>query len=901
MTGTATLLAGSVRCDDLAPRIADLLAHPDPQHNGIDYVEIDPTDHRHLWIVFLRPVPPGGYGFPANPVGVTITGGVRIVGVKVVSVARVAPDRLELHVDRAGDHSRYLLTLEHPLLDPPLSQVAVSFTATCPTGVDCRVDDACPRHLLDEPLIDYLARDHSSFVRLLTDVASTRHGSFTDGNAADLAETLLELFAYTGDQLAYFQDAVATEAYLDTARQRRSVRRHTRLVDHRLHEGRNAAAWVALTVASDGILPQATPLLTRVGSPLTAGGGVPGVLVDPFWLQRDDPEQFERNPALTDVVVFETAHAQAVSPLNNELQIHTWGNDDCALGRGAQDAWLFATTGLTAMLPVLADGDFLVFEEVRGTSGEGWPADADPARRVVVRLEGTPEVTEDALYSANLGAEVDPVSGITQLALQRWTGGARLPLMHVRWRRGDALATPLCLSATTTDGRHLRSISVARGNVVAADHGRTVGEHVGPLAPGLRPTQLRLSRGPLTQEAPPVDGRRNNQDGRPTSGRHDLFGAPGESVPAAAVRVATITGGSGPVWTPVRDLLDSTPFDRHLVAEPGGPVSGTDGLAARPVLDTDTGSAGPGLTLGAGAILRFGDQTYGADPEAGRDPATIDYHAIYRVGVGPAGNTGRDTLVHVVGPPAVAPTWPSIIAVRNPLAAAGGTAPESIAEARVAAPVAFAVDQLRAVTERDYSEAVLALDSVSSAVATFRWTGSWLTVFVGVDPADRRDLVALSDGRFGLEPGLARQVAIRLELFRQAGYDLELRPPIFVPLDVVVDVCVATGHFRTQVLAAVRQALRSTGGGGSAAPFFDQSRWSFGQPLWLSSLYSAIEAVPGVDSVEVRRLRRLGQPDNGELTRGEMVVGPWEIIRCDDDPDFQEHGVLTVTGHGGKG
>ena len=901
MTGAATLLAGSVRCDDLAPRIADLLAHPDPQRNGIDYVEIDPTDHAHLWIVFLRPVPAGGYGFPASPSGIAISGGVRITGVEVVSASVVAPDRLEVRVDRAGDHSPYVLTLGHPLLDPPLSQVAISFTATCPTGVDCRTDDDCPPDPLDEPSIDYLARDYSSFVRLLTDVASARHGSFTDGNAADLAETLLELFGYTGDQLAYFQDAAATEAYLDTARQRRSVRRHSRLVDYRVHEGRNAATWVALTVASDGILPQATPLLTRVGSPLTAGGGVPGVLIDPFWLQRDDPEQFERHPALADAVVFETAHAQAVSPLNNELQIHTWGNDDCALGRGAQDAWLFATKGLRAKLPVLADGDFLVFEEVRGTSGEGWPADADPDRRVVVRLEGVPEVTEDALYSANLGTEVDPVSGITQLALQRWTGGARLPLVHVRWRRADALAIPLCLSATTTDGRQLRSISVARGNVVAADHGRTVGEHVGPVAPGLSPVQLRLTRGPLTQEAPPVDGRRNNQDGRPTSGRHDLLGAPGESVPAAAVRVTTATGGSGPVWTPVPDLLDSTPFDRHLVAEPGGPVSGTDGLATPPIADADTGSAGPGLSLGAGAILRFGDQTYGADPEAGLDPATVDYHAIYRVGVGPAGNVGRDTLVHVVGPPAVAPTWPQITAVRNPLAAIGGTAPESMAEARVAAPVAFAVDQLRAVTEHDYSDAVLDLASVRSAVATFRWTGSWLTVFVGVDPVDPRDLVPLSDGRFALEPGLARQVAVRLDQFRQAGYDLELRPPVFVPLDVVVDVCVATGHFRTQVLEEVRRALGRTGRGERPAPFFDQSRWSFGQPLWLSSLYSAIEAVPGVDSVEVRRLRRLGQPDNGELALGELVVGPWEIVRCDDDPDFQEHGVLTVTGHGGKG
>jgi hypothetical protein len=898
VTGRAsTLLAGSVRCDDLAPRIADLLAHPNPLLNGIDYVEIDPADHAHLWIVFLRAVPAAGYGFPANPSSISIAGGVRIVGVQVVSAQVVAPDRLELHVDRAGDHSPYVLTLAHPQLDPPLSQVAISFTATCPTDADCAPDDDCPPEAADEPLIDYLARDYSSFVRLLTDVAAARHGSFSDGNAADLAETVLELFAYTGDQLTYFQDAAATEAYLDTARERRSVRRHARLVDYRVHEGRNAAGWIALTVTSSGILPMATPLLTRVSTPLAPNESAPGVLVDPKWLDPTQPDGFERNAALADVVVFETAHPQAVAPVNNEIQIHSWGNDDCALAIGTDEAWLYAVTGTTASVPVLADGDFLAFEEVRGPSGEGWPADADPNHRVVVRIEGTPEVTGDELYSATLTTDTDPVSGITQFALQRWTSGPTLPLLHVRWRRADALAVPLCLSATTTDGRQLRSISVARGNIIAVDHGRTVSETLAPITPGLPPAQLRLSRGPLTQEMATVDGRYGSLTGRPITGRYDLFGAPGDAVPAAAARVTTPAGAG--IWTPVPDLLDSTPFDHHVVAEPGGPVSG--GLAAAPIIDTDSGAAGPGLALGAGSLVRFGDGTYGADPLAGLTVTQVDFDVIYRVGNGPSGEVGADTLVHVVGPPAVAPTWPTITAVRNPLAATGAAAPESIAEVRVAAPVAFSVDQLRAVTEDDYAKAVLRLATVRSSVATFRWTGSWLTVFVGVDPADPADLVPVSDGRFGLSATLVQQVTVQLEQFRQAGYDLEIRPPAFVALDVILDVCVATGHFRTDVLNEVRRAMGAHWRADGSPAFFNQDRWSFGQPVWLSAIYAAVEAIPGVDSVEVRRLRRLGQPDNGELARGELEIGPWEIARCDSDPDFEEHGVLTVTGHGGKG
>ena len=49
--------------------------------------------------------------------------------------------------------------------------------------------------------------------------------------------TMVELLAYAGDLLHYRLDAVATEAFLDTARLRTSVRRHARLVDYRMHDG----------------------------------------------------------------------------------------------------------------------------------------------------------------------------------------------------------------------------------------------------------------------------------------------------------------------------------------------------------------------------------------------------------------------------------------------------------------------------------------------------------------------------------------------------------------------------------------------------------------------------------------------------------------------------------------
>ena len=63
---------------------------------------------------------------------------------------------------------------------------------------------------------------------------------------ADLGVVLAELIATVGDHLSYQQDAVATEAYLDTARSRVSLRRHALLVDYRVHDGCNARTWIRL-------------------------------------------------------------------------------------------------------------------------------------------------------------------------------------------------------------------------------------------------------------------------------------------------------------------------------------------------------------------------------------------------------------------------------------------------------------------------------------------------------------------------------------------------------------------------------------------------------------------------------------------------------------------------------
>ena len=241
-----------------------------------------------------------------------------------------------------------------------------------------------------------------------------------------------------------------------------------------------------------------------------------------------------------------------------------------------------------------------------------------------------------------------------------------------------------------------------------------------------------------------------------------------------------------------------------------------------------------------------------------------------------------------------------IDAVRNPLPARDGVDAETIEEVRQLAPQAFHAELFRAVTEDDWAEAARRLPDVAGAVATYRWTGSWYTIFVAVDPRDRADLVDLPNGRTRLEAGFERRVRGFLTRFRLAGYDIELRPPQFVPLELAVEICTAPGYFRADAAAAVRDALSARLLPDGTHGFFHPDKFTFGEALYVSRLYAAVERVEGVDSVAIRKLVRYGQPDAGELARGALLVGPWEIVRLDNDPSFVEHGVLTVTALGGK-
>src|SRR6185369_5433278 len=225
-----------------------------------------------------------------------------------------------------GDFSQYTLRVvnldhgkptDHPMdgFDPQYAEVRFQFKANCPTDLDCKPQCGCAPPYRPQPDIDYLAKDYSSFRQLILDRLALVVSDWNETHVPDLGITLVELLAYVGDYLSYYQDAVATEAYLGTARQRISVRRHARLVDYFMHEGCNARTWVSVETTSEAAELGPRDIISIAGFPIASPQQ--GVVLSDADLARASSDSYEVfEPVTTGPIRLYQAH--------NAIHFYTW-------------------------------------------------------------------------------------------------------------------------------------------------------------------------------------------------------------------------------------------------------------------------------------------------------------------------------------------------------------------------------------------------------------------------------------------------------------------------------------------------------------------------------------------------------------------------------------------------
>jgi hypothetical protein len=483
-----------------------------PALNGIDYLEVLDSEapvgsprQQTLLLYCLKPAPTN-----LTPANILIQGGESITGITASWIlpasASSAPANTATSAELAyfngldnaanivairtsivGDFSLYTLRLVNnasqavedtfevtetlSAFDSQLAEVTFSFKVECPPFFDCKpADPNCPPGLPTPPPINYLAKDYGSFRSILLDRLNQLVPSWGATSEADMGIVLAELIAYVGDQLSYQQDAVATEAYIATARGRISLRRHALLVDYRVHDGCNARAWVQMTVSDPMFLDHT---VTRF---YTSAPNMPKSLA-----VGDDTEQAALDAG---VVVFEPMQDANLLPEHNSMSFYTWGDGNCCLPQGAMEATLAGS------FPNLQIGDVLIFQEMVGPQ-TGLEADADIRHRYAVRLTSVATINAlgqplvDPLFEDKTGKSITSSSQTPQ------------PVTEIQWSADDALPAALCLSSTYlgSDGKTvtLPAVSAALGNVVLADQGLTMPSQTLPVVP--EPTLFYPSTG----------------------------------------------------------------------------------------------------------------------------------------------------------------------------------------------------------------------------------------------------------------------------------------------------------------------------------------------------------------------------------------------------------------------
>jgi hypothetical protein len=832
--------------------------------SGLDYVEVS-EDQLRLSVYFLGKAPEG-----LDTPNVIIEGGRRVRNIQVLDVQVYGgrdpdlDDWMEVTVDKAGDFSTYTLCLvsydpqgqpiygQFPGVDRRYSQVDFSFKAGCPGDLDCQTTTVCPPAPVVEPEINYLAKDYESFRQLILDRLALTIPNWQETHIPDIGIALVEILAYVGDYLSYYQDAVATEAYLGTARQRISVRRHVRLVDYQIHEGCNARAWLSLKTKEDQTDGQILPTNIYFIS------GASGSLMQDSAVQQLPQGSYQ---------VFEPLVEDPKQPLqlylaHNEIHFYTWGDKECCLPRGATTVTLQDYTDDDAG-PVLHlnVGDFVLFEEAKGAK-TGVPADADPTHRWVVRLTSVQQL-KDELYDKNV--------------------------IEVTWGKEDALPFPLCLSAIgpAPDCALIENISVARGNILLVDNGQTIGEDLscvpvaetkaycdkcerqaadievsaGPYNPVLKQSPLTYSQ-PLPASAPASQLlTQNPRQAMPqitlgsTPPGPDIELTPDTPCPDPSP-IDCCDGKKLPTywWLPLYDLLESGSEDRNFVVE---------------------------IDNNGVAHLRFGDD------ELGRAPDPLEsFCARYRVGNGSSGNVGSETITTVV----LRNISIDGLTCCNPLAATGGTDSESISEIKLYAPGAFTADQERAITADDYARLAGNYPGVQRAAAFLRWTGMNYEALVAVDPF----------GTDTIQHTLLRKIEHYLQAYRRIGHDVKVVQAQYVPIALAMTICVLPNYLQAHVKAALLAAFSNGILPDGTRGFFHPDNLSFGDSIPVSAIVATAQAVPGVLSVTVNTFERYGEDSRAALDLGVLLIGPMEIAQLDNDQSNPEHGTLTFTMRGGR-
>lgn len=289
-----------------------------------------------------------------------------------------------------------------------------------------------------------------------------------------------------------------------------------------------------------------------------------------------------------------------------------------------------------------------------------------------------------------------------------------------------------------------------------------------------------------------------------------------------SIRVFVGDRPPSPEWLRVETLLYSTPGDPHFMVR---------------------------RDASERVFVEFGNNTYGQIPLRGVDNIRVSY----RKGGGVRGNVGANRIVELGANTADI----GLVRCGHELPASGGNDREDLAIAAQRAAGLFRA-QNRVVTARDYEAKALRFGAAKAKANSLAWN----RVQLYVAPAGGGTPSAT------FREGLLQH----LETRRVLTTVVEVLDPDYVTILLAGELFIEPTFFKHEVQQAASEAV---------ARLFAFDHVAFGQALFISKIYEAVEAVEGVRGLNVTMFKPLGSDQSNLPDQGRIVLSAFQIAVTD--------------------
>jgi hypothetical protein len=256
----------------------------------------------------------------------------------------------------------------------------------------------------------------------------------------------------------------------------------------------------------------------------------------------------------------------------------------------------------------------------------------------------------------------------------------------------------------------------------------------------------------------------------------------------------------------------------------------------------------------------------------GLAPSNVNLTVNYLVGGGAGANVNTNVLTNLVTSsisftnvvdPTVAAAIQGTLATNNSVQATGGGDGDSVEGLKLNTLAAFP-SQMRAVTQQDYLGVVLGMPGKFGQVAKAYVTKDNATFaqYLRNEPGERDPLATSiylltydAAGAFTAPgPAILKNIQTYLEDYRMLTDTILLKPAYIINIQVNFSIVIRPNFTSRAVIQACIAALKI---------YFSRDAWQVNQPITLSEIYSLLDQINGVQTVQKVLINNVAGPSSG--------------------------------------